>query len=81
MTTIWAYLPVALVFGITPGPDAALALRRARLILEEEVKQLRHILIQRGQYQLPLLGTLELTGAGKINFVPYSSSKLLQGIN
>ena len=27
MTTIWAYVPVALVFGITPGPDAALALR------------------------------------------------------
>ena len=27
MTTIWAYIPVALVFGITPGPDAALALR------------------------------------------------------
>lgn len=58
-----------------------ISLRRARLILEEEVKQLRHILIQRGQYQLPLLGTLELTGAGKINFVPYSSSKLLQGIS
>ena len=58
-----------------------ISLRRARLILEEEVKQLRHILIQRGQYQLPLLGSLELTGAGKINFVPYSSSKLLQGIS
>lgn len=27
MTAIWAYVPVALVFGITPGPDAALALR------------------------------------------------------
>ena len=27
MTTIWAFVPVALVFGIVPGPDAALALR------------------------------------------------------
>ena len=27
MTAMWAYVPVALVFGITPGPDAALALR------------------------------------------------------
>ena len=27
MTTFWAYVPVALIFGITPGPDATLALR------------------------------------------------------
>ena len=27
MTMVWSFVPVALVFGITPGPDVALALR------------------------------------------------------
>lgn len=54
-----------------------ISMRRARLLLEDEVKQLRHALIQRGQYQLPLIGTLELSSSGKLSFTPLQQAKIL----
>ena len=53
-----------------------LSLRRARLVLEEEVKQLRHALIQMGAIELPGIGTLRMSASGVVSFVPQPSSPL-----
>lgn len=43
-----------------------LSLRRARLVLEEEVSQLRHQLIQQGTYHLSGIGELQLSREGHL---------------
>ena len=47
-----------------------LSLRRARLVLEEEVSQLRHQLIQQGTYHLSGIGELQLSREGHLSFTP-----------
>ena len=56
-----------------------LSLRRARLVLEEEVKQLRHVLIQMGTIELPGIGTLQMSASGVVSFVPQPSSSATLG--
>lgn len=56
-----------------------LSLRRARLVLEEEVKQLRHALIQMGAIELPGIGTLQMSASGVVSFVPQPSSPATLG--
>ena len=56
-----------------------LSLRRARLVLEEEVKQLRHALIQMGTIELPGIGTLQMSASGVVSFVPQPSSSATLG--
>ena len=56
-----------------------LSLRRARLVLEEEVKQLRHALIQMGAIELPGIGTLRMSASGVVSFVPQPSSPATLG--
>ncbi len=56
-----------------------LSLRRARLVLEEEVKQLRHALIQMGTIELPGIGTLQMSASGVVSFVPQPSSPATLG--
>ena len=51
-----------------------LSLRRARLILEEEVSQLRHQLIQQGTYHLSGIGELQLSREGHLSFTPDSAA-------
>lgn len=47
-----------------------LSLRRARLVLEEEVSQLRHQLIQQGSFHLAGIGEIRLTREGQLTFSP-----------
>lgn len=47
-----------------------LSLRRARLVLEEEVRQLRLSLIKQGHYELSGIGELSLSQEGQLSFVP-----------
>ena len=47
-----------------------LSLRRARLVLEEEVSQLRHQLIQQGSFPLAGIGEIRLTREGQLTFSP-----------
>ena len=47
-----------------------LSLRRARLVLEEEVSQLRHQLIQQGSFHLAGIGEIRLTREGQLTFFP-----------
>ncbi len=47
-----------------------LSLRRARLVLEEEVSQLRHQLIQQGSFHLSGIGEIRLTREGQLTFFP-----------
>ena len=47
-----------------------LSLRRARLVLEEEVRQLRHQLIQQGSFHLAGIGEIRLTREGQLTFSP-----------
>ena len=56
-----------------------LSLRRARLVLEEEVKQLRHALIQMGTIELPGIGTLQMSASGVVSFLPQPSSPATLG--
>lgn len=56
-----------------------LSLRRARLVLEEEVKLLRHALIQMGTIELPGIGTLQMSASGVVSFVPQPSSPATLG--
>jgi len=51
-----------------------LSLRRARLVLEEEVSQLRHQLIQQGTYHLSGIGELQLSREGHLSFTPDSAA-------
>lgn len=51
-----------------------LSLRRARLVLEEEVSQLRHQLIQQGSYHLSGIGEICLTCEGQLSFTPDASA-------
>ena len=51
-----------------------LSLRRARLVLEEEVSQLRHQLIQQGSFHLAGIGEIRLTRAGQLTFSPDASA-------
>lgn len=51
-----------------------LSLRRARLVLEEEVSQLRHQLIQQGTYHLSGIGELQLSREGHLSFIPDSAA-------
>jgi len=51
-----------------------LSLRRARLVLEEEVSQLRHQLIQQGSYHLSGIGEICLTREGQLSFTPDASA-------
>ena len=50
------------------------SVRRGRLALEEDIKELRHALIQEGSAELPGLGTLQMTPSGSISFTPQASS-------
>jgi hypothetical protein len=47
-----------------------LSLRRARLVLEDEVSQLRHQLIQQGSFHLAGIGEIRLTREGQLTFSP-----------
>ena len=51
-----------------------LSLRRARLVLEEEVSQLRHQLIQQGSFHLAGIGEILLTREGQLTFSPDASA-------
>ncbi len=51
-----------------------LSLRRARLVLEEEVSQLRHQLIQQGSFHLAGIGEIHLTREGQLTFSPDASA-------
>lgn len=51
-----------------------LSLRRARLVLEEEVSQLRHQLIQQGSFHLAGIGEIRLTREGQLTFSPDASA-------
>ena len=51
-----------------------LSLRRARLVLEEEVSQLRHQIIQQGKYHLSGIGELQLSCKGHLSFTPDSAA-------
>lgn len=51
-----------------------LSLRRARLVLEEEVSQLRHQLIQQGSFHLAGIGEIRLTREGQLSFSPDASA-------
>lgn len=51
-----------------------LSLRRARLVLEDEVSQLRHQLIQQGSYHLVGIGEIHLTREGQLTFTPDTSA-------
>ena len=51
-----------------------LSLRRARLVLEEEVSQLHHQLIQQGTYHLSSIGELQLSREGHLSFAPDSAA-------
>ena len=51
-----------------------LSLRRARLVLEEEVSQLRHQLIQQGSFLLAGIGEIRLTREGQLTFSPDASA-------
>ena len=51
-----------------------LSLRRARLVLEEEVCQLRHQLIQQGSFHLAGIGEIRLTREGQLTFFPDASA-------
>ncbi|WP_455107155.1 HU domain-containing protein [Porphyromonas sp.] len=51
-----------------------LSLRRARLVLEDEVSQLRHQLIQQGSYHLVGIGEMHLTREGQLTFTPDTSA-------
>lgn len=51
-----------------------LSLRRARLVLEEEVSQLRHQLIQQGSFHLTGIGEIRLTREGQLTFSPDASA-------
>ena len=51
-----------------------LSLRRARLVLEEEVSQLRHQLIQQGSYHLSGIGEICLTREGQLSFSPEATA-------
>ena len=48
-------------------------------LLEEEVKQLRHALIQMGAIELPGIGTLQMSASGVVSFVPQPSSPATLG--
>jgi hypothetical protein len=48
-------------------------------VLEEEVKQLRHALIQMGAIELPGIGTLQMSASGVVSFVPQPSSPATLG--
>lgn len=50
------------------------SLRRARLALEEDIKQLRQALIQDGAVELPGIGTLQMSASGAISFTSQASS-------
>lgn len=50
------------------------SVRRGRLALEEDIKELRHALIQEGSAELLGLGTLQMTPSGSISFTPQASS-------
>ena len=50
------------------------SLRRARLALEEDIKQLRQALIQDGAVELPGIGTLQMSPSGAISFTSQASS-------
>ena len=51
-----------------------LSLRRARLVLEEGVSQLRHQLIQQGSFHLAGIGEIRLTREGQLTFSPDASA-------
>ena len=51
-----------------------LSLRRARLVLEEEVSQLRHQLIQQGSFHLAGIGEIRLTREEQLTFSPDASA-------
>lgn len=51
-----------------------LSLRRARLVLEEEVSQLRQQLIQQGSYHLSGIGEICLTREGQLSFSPEATA-------
>lgn len=46
------------------------SLRRARLVLEEEVRQLRQALVQHRSYELGGIGTLLMSDEGTLSFAP-----------
>ncbi len=53
-----------------------ISLRRARLMVEDDIRQLRQDLVQRGQYALPGIGTMSLSQEGRILFEEQPSALL-----
>lgn len=56
------------------------SLRRARLVLEEDVRALRQELLQQGSCLLPGIGRLTLSSAGRVSFEPQPDALAIRAV-
>lgn len=56
------------------------SLRRARLVLEEDVRQLRQTLVQQRSYQLAGIGRLLLSDEGRLSFEPQEGAPATRAV-